>query len=485
MSKLHKLRVLGLKVKLKAALLSSDPAMAQQSATAISPLSSKRSRSRDSTLSATHPSSSSSSLPSTPAAHTPSISAINLVSSASASALATPSNGEYASDGTPYPAFLDPDRADVHAKWTRLEWAHTDRLRDSASAYAPGADSASPWARCSGDDYAMRNRYANVDPYQANRVRLEIPDGYSDYINASPIILETSASHTALRYIATQGPKADSWSHLWRMVWHQNSSPCVIVMLTQTIEMGREKCHPYYPQAMTSPQLRTNEHDEFNDGLIHTLNLASLTQHKEARTQVREIDMTADGDDDSETKKIWHLLFSAWPDFSVPEGADRVAMLKLIDMSRQKNSDNTNNPRIVHCSAGIGRSGTFIALDWLLQELEEGSLDSLPDHQDPIITVVESLRDQRAGMVQSKSQFLFLYDVLRERWRERWISLHPDEAAALGLASAVSSESDQPALKRHKSLRDGDDADETVFSYIEARARLEAELMNADARVGM
>jgi len=257
-------------------------------------------------------------------------------------------------------------------------------------------------------------------------------------------------------------------------------------MLTQTFEMGREKCYPYYPHAPTNPQLRTNEHDEFGDGLIHTLHLASLTQHEEARTQVREIDMTADDDDDDESKKIWHLLFAAWPDFSVPEGADRAAMLKLIEISRQKNSDNTDNPRIVHCSAGIGRSGTFIALDCLLQELEEGSLDSPPDHHDPIMTVVESLRDQRAGMVQSKSQFLFLYDVLRERWRQRWVALHPDEAAVLGLASTASSpERNQPALKRHKSSRDGGDAGETAVSDAEARARLESELMDADARIGI
>lgn len=77
-----------------------------------------------------------------------------------------------------------------------------DRLRDSAQAI--GAEQPSQWARCCGEDYALRNRYANVDPYQANRVRLEVPDGHFDYINASPVVLETAQSKTALRYIATQ-----------------------------------------------------------------------------------------------------------------------------------------------------------------------------------------------------------------------------------------------------------------------------------------
>lgn len=119
----------------------------------------------------------------------------------------------------------------------------------------------------------------------------------------------------------------------------------------------------------------------------------------------------------------------------------------------------------MHCSAGIGRSGTFIALDWLIQELEEGSLDEPIDDEDPIVRVVEMLRDQRPMMVQSKQQFVFIYDTLRERWRERWINTHPDEASQLGITSDASDEG--PALKRQK-------------SNAEERAKLEAELSGAD-----
>lgn len=348
-----------------------------------------------------------------------------------------------------------------------------NRLRDGMA--ATDTDEPTQWARCSGDVYAPRNRYMNVDPYQANRVHLEVPEGVFDYINASPITLKSTKSGTVLKYIATQGPKADSWWHFWRMVWKENESPAVIVMVTKTHEQAREKCYPYYPRSTSEPDLRVNEHDEFGDGFIHDLHLKELSHDQEARTEVREMDLTtADG---SESRKVWHLLFEGWPDFSVPEGADKVALLKMVELSRQKNSNNSTNPRIVHCSAGIGRSGTFIVLDWLIQELEEGALDNPADDEDPVIKVVEMLRDQRPMMVQSKQQFIFIYDTLRERWRERWINLHPEEADRLGIKPSTDDE--EPALKRQKSNVD-DDAQGAFVSDADERAKLEAELMGAD-----
>ena len=267
------------------------------------------------------------------------------------------------------------------------------------------------------------------------------------------------------------------------MIWKENQNPAVVVMLTQTVETGREKCFPYYPQSLQNPDMRINEHDEFEDGFMHNLHLASLRQDEAARTQVREIDMTTD--DGNDTRKIWHLLFAGWPDFSVPSGADRAALLKLVDISREKNGDNATNPRIVHCSAGIGRSGTFIALDWLLQELDEGSLDAIPDNTDPVTAVIEKLRDQRYGMVQSKQQFLFLYDTVRQRWRERWIAHNPAEASRLNLTPAPTDP--EPALKRQKSMPSDTDGQGVLqpTTYVSdadaaARAALEADLMHSD-----
>ncbi|KAF2263531.1 hypothetical protein CC78DRAFT_569000 [Lojkania enalia] len=435
-----------------------------QLAVPASPSSSKRSRSRDSSRSGT------ASSINTPSASTPFI-----TPSASAPSLIIPTNSETAStaeqspqDATPYPAFLRSDlanwEAEVQSKFVDLEWEQ--RRRVAQGAIEKDAEPPSQWARCGGNEVQSRNRYANVDPYQSNRVKLKVPEGHSDYINASPIVLQSTKSGTVTKFIATQGPKNDTLSHIWRMVWYETKSPAVIVMLTQTHESGREKCFPYYPRSPSSPSLPVNENDEFEDGFKHTVRLKTLTENEETRAQIRELMMA--NEDGSETREVWHLLFGGWPDFLVPEGADRIALLNLIELSRSKNLDNAENPRIIHCSAGVGRSGTFIALDWLLQELEEGSLDDVDDEDDPIVTIVDILRQQRMMMVQGEPQFAFLYEVVRERWRDRWAKLHPEEAEELGLGALH-----EPVPKKQKSGNEGEgDEDE--------RAQLEAELIDAE-----
>jgi protein-tyrosine phosphatase len=251
------------------------------------------------------------------------------------------------------------------------------------------------------------------------------------------------------------------------MLWHETTSPAVVVMLTRTHEMGRERCFPYFPQTTDAPQIKLNTANEFEDDFVHDLNMTSLVEDESVRAQVRELNMTTE--DGSETKKIWHLLFAGWPDFGVPEGADWDALTKLIHMSREKNDHNHGNPRIVHCSAGVGRSGTFIALDWLLNELEDGSLDEVDDDYDPVQHVVESMRQQRMWMVQSEPQLVFIYDLIRDRWRDRWVALHAEDAERLGVTH--DGEQDQPRLKRQKSVRDEGNEDD--------RAQLEGELIDA------
>ncbi|KAF2018313.1 hypothetical protein BU24DRAFT_343309 [Aaosphaeria arxii CBS 175.79] len=421
-----------------------------------SPSSSKRSRSRDSSRSAA---ASSVNTPFVTPSATPSASAPSLLIPQSSSQTSSLADQE-PPDLTPYPAFLQL-KIEILEKYQDLEWQQRERLLPNGRAVSP----TSQWAKCTGPEVAQRNRYVNVDPYQNNRVKLQVPEGYSDYINASPIVLESTKTKKITRFIATQGPKPESFSHIWRMIWEQTTSPAVAIMLTKTHEGGREKCFAYYPQSLQMPDLRINAHDEFKDGIIHNLHLASLVDNEEVSAQVRELDMSTE--DGSETKKIWHLLFEGWPDFSVPEDANQAALLKLIDLSRERNADNANNPRIVHCSAGVGRSGTFIALDWLLQELEEGSMDNLHEDDDPILTVVDNLRLQRMMMVQSEAQFIFLYDVIRERWRDRWVKQNPEEADRLGL--------DLVREPRHKRARPSREIE--IRRDDDAHAELEAELV--------
>ncbi|KAF2096871.1 phosphatases II, partial [Rhizodiscina lignyota] len=347
----------------------------------------------------------------------------------------------------PIPPFLLQTRSDIHNKFGDLEWQQRVRIAAGHNPPSPASPDSqpSPWSRLdptSNAEILRRNRYQNVEPWAANRVRLLVPEGVSDYINASPIILTQTVSGIEKRFIATQGPKEGTESHIWRMVYAETGKEdekAVIVMLTQTHEQGREKCFQYFPADMVNPVFAVNEQDEFADGFTGTLTLKSIAEDQETRSTVREIDletcvsaasatsMTHTEQPESTTsttakihKPITHLLFGGWPDFLVPEGPDRAALLNLISLSAKLNS-NPSNPRIVHCSAGVGRSGTFIALDFLLQEIAEGAWDDLSpfEARDPVLECVDALRKQRMMMVQGEGQFAFLYDVCREAWVER------------------------------------------------------------------
>ncbi|KAF2815049.1 uncharacterized protein BDZ99DRAFT_189443 [Mytilinidion resinicola] len=437
-----------------------------------SPASSKRSRSRDSTRSSTATSI---------AASVNSLAAsvnFSLNPSASAPSLIIPHSSSQTSsvvgssplESIPYPAFLRQSKSEIHQRFIDLEWEQRNRIAQAQQAGNDPDAPASQWVRPSGDIVVARNRYANVDPYLNNRVKLQVPEGHNDYINASPIVLKSTVSGTETRFIATQGPKSDITAHIWRMLWHETASPSVIVMLTQTHESGREKCHPYYPLSLEDPTLTLNQEDEFEDGFLSTVTLVSLTEDEATRATVRELEMR---NGNGEVKTVWHLLFGGWPDFLVPEGEDRTALLNLLALSNEKNEHDAHNPRTVHCSAGVGRSGTFIALDWLLQELDEGSLDDLPEDRDPIAEVVDRLRQQRMMMVQGEAQFGFLYEVLREKWRDRYWKLHPEAAGEGGLEDGAQMQ--HKGTSKHQSKKSKSDPDE------DAHAELEAELAGADS----
>ncbi|RDI77432.1 hypothetical protein Vi05172_g12535 [Venturia inaequalis] len=315
------------------------------------------------------------------------------------------------------PGFLKRSRADIHNKFIDLEWQQRNRLA-KGGIHSP--ENTSQWARLANDETTRRNRYMNVDPFVHNRVPLQVPEGHSDYINASFIKLSNTISGTNREFIATQGPKEGIHSHVWRMIWHECADPVVIVMLTQTYESGREKCFQYFPFDMTNPELPINEEDEFEDGFTATLTLKNITEDKATSSTIREMELTtADG----QTKKVWHMLFGGWPDYSIPEGEDINGLVRLVDFSASKNPTKSEAkqtvPRIVHCSAGVGRTGTFIALDWLLAEFREGRFDNIEEDKDPIADVVDELRGQRMMMVQGEQQFFFLYDVMRQLWLDR------------------------------------------------------------------
>lgn len=263
-----------------------------------------------------------------------------------------------------------------------------------------------------------RNRYVNISPWQSNRIHLKVPDERSDYINASPIVLKSRKDGTVKRYIATQGPKEGHFSHIWRMIWQETNDVAVVVMLTKTTELGRPKCSQYFPED-DGETWEIKDQGEFNDSFHATVSLLEKKKDLRSACTVRKLSMTV-GD---KSKIVWHLLFKGWPDYNVPEGDDKSALLELIKFANEKNTG-PENPLIVHCSAGVGRSGTFITLDHFIRDIDAGAI-SPTERADVVFDTVNELREQRMYMVQSEVQFQFLYTVLRERFLRRSKSSSP------------------------------------------------------------
>lgn len=334
-------------------------------------------------------------------------------------------------DGRKIPAFLTLSEQDIAMKFSDITWSEQIRtvrgLRDTATKFGPINPA-----------FKNLNRYQNVQPWEQNRVKLQVPEGAPDYINASPIVLESPLKpkeRHPLKYIAMQGPKPNTQDHVWRMVSQQLESPAVIVMLTETHENAMEKCHPYFPDAVDDA-LEVGEDDEFGDGFRARVTCVDMEDKAHGAIVMRHLKLHVEGRDDD--MDVWHLLYKKWPDFGVPALEDIDSFFELMHLSRAKNASR-ENPRVVHCSAGVGRSGTFIALEHLMRELESGDLEHYDEHNggdeapDLVFETVGTLREQRKMMVQAEPQYLFIYKVLRKLWMERY---------------GVGDDSGEPASKR-------------------------------------
>ena len=197
-------------------------------------------------------------------------------------------------------------------------------------------------------------------------------------------------------------------SHFWQMVWQETEDVAVIIMLTPTEESGRPKCFQYFPLDADSGPFVVKASGHADNPEAGELSFVELFEYG-SHTQMRRLHLTFG----SETRVIWHLFFMAMADFGVPEVEDRPEILNLMKLSAEKNT-NRDSPRIIHCSAGVGRSGTFIALEYLISQLGTGLITGAQPADDPIFDVVHQLREQRMMMVQSDLQYQFLYEVLAE-----------------------------------------------------------------------
>ncbi|EGD73662.1 hypothetical protein PTSG_05375 [Salpingoeca rosetta] len=248
-----------------------------------------------------------------------------------------------------------------------------------------------------GKRFADLNRYEDVLPFDHTRVVLDVDE--DGYINASGI--RDVDKH--VRWIATQAPIPQSFDRFWVMVWHERVA--VIVMLTDLTEGGRVKCDRYWP------------------GEEHWLVVSHLSVKLEAETSLsdRIVDrhFVVHNCITGEMRVVHQLLFRRWFDFTAPEGAMDVIRLRAFVQKLNPPIPQCTSPRpvVVHCSAGVGRTGTFIAIDYILSATEERlcvprAVEAL-DAETNVAHVVATLRRDRMKMVKTESQYAFIFAAVR------------------------------------------------------------------------
>ncbi|KAI8434402.1 hypothetical protein MSG28_012440 [Choristoneura fumiferana] len=242
-----------------------------------------------------------------------------------------------------------------------------------------------------------KNRYTDVLCFDHSRVllsRADPEDPASDYINANYV----DGYKQKNAFICTQGPLPKTFGDFWRMVWEQGT--LVVVMTTRTVERGRVKCGQYFPATRDARQVHggfavTAEGVEQEED--YTVSHLLLT---DLRTE--------------QTRRIWHGQYTRWPDYGVPGGGGAAPVLRFLQAvrraqqrARQELGDawaghSRGPPIVVHCSAGIGRTGTFLTLDICASRLAaEGRVD--------VRGAVERVRAQRAHSIQMPDQYVFCH----------------------------------------------------------------------------
>ena len=269
------------------------------------------------------------------------------------------------------------------------------------------------------------DRYCNIKPWSHNRVKLRVGEESLDYVNASHVELTSASDPTLppLRYIAMQGPTQHSLEYVWRMVAEQLGDQAVIVQLTNMVEHGAQKCFPYFPLEEGGPAWLVNEGDEWGDGWRAEVAFVESESLADGAIELTKLRLRVAGEEgEEEDRTVWHFLYTRWPDFGVPAMEDLDSFFELMRLSREYAGPEA--PRVVHCSAGVGRTGTFISLEHLMRELEGGHLEGHDEGgeegPDVVFETVDELRAQRKSMVQAESQFVFVYRVLKRLWEERY-----------------------------------------------------------------
>ncbi|XP_036382453.1 receptor-type tyrosine-protein phosphatase alpha-like [Megalops cyprinoides] len=235
-----------------------------------------------------------------------------------------------------------------------------------------------------------KNRYVNILPYDHSRVHLSLLEGVpdSDFINASYI----NGYQEKNKFIAAQGPKEETVNDFWRMIWEQNTA--TIVMVTNLKERKECKCAQYWPDqgCWTYGNVRVSVED--------VMVLVDYTIRKFCIQQVGDVLGK------KPQRLVTQFHFTSWPDFGVP--FTPIGMLKFLKKVKTCNPQYAG-PIMVHCSAGVGRTGTFIVIDAMLDMMTaERKVD--------VFGFVSRIRAQRCQMVQTDMQYVFIFQALLEHY---------------------------------------------------------------------
>ncbi|CAN8214728.1 unnamed protein product [Coccothraustes coccothraustes] len=251
-----------------------------------------------------------------------------------------------------------------------------------------------------------KNRYNNVLPYDISRVKLSDQNSGTDYINANYM----PGYNSKKAFIAAQGPLPNTIEDFWQMIWEK--SIYSIVMLTKCVEQARTKCEQYWPDKQPK---------SYGDIIVTMVSEVVLPEWT-----IRDFTVEKSNTPESHTVRQFH--FTSWPDHGVPETTD--LLINFRHLVHEYNSQNpADSPTLVHCSAGVGRTGTFIAIDRLIQQMEmENTVD--------VYGVVYDLRMHRPLMVQTEDQYVFLnqcvMDIIKSQ-RERKTDLIYQNVTAMAI----------------------------------------------------